>query len=142
MTAVAVTTSRPPPNPCTARQPISHVIPGASPHIAEAPTNRPAASWKTRLRPNWSPNFPASTVAIVFASRYDDTTHDRCSAPPRSPTIVGSAVETIVWSSAANSIPAATVREDQVHPPPVQRLRLARGHRFDDFPDCHEAPPG
>ena len=32
------------------------------------------------------------------------TTHDRCSSPPSSPTIVGSAVETIVWSSDASSI--------------------------------------
>ena len=31
------------------------------------------------------------------------TTHERCWIPPRSPTIVGSAVETIVWSSAASS---------------------------------------
>ena len=34
------------------------------------------------------------------------TTHDRCSRPPRSPTIVGSAVETIVWSSAARNMPS------------------------------------
>src|SRR3954464_9843453 len=39
-----------------------------------------------------------------MASRYAVTTHDRCSRPPRSPTIVGSAVETIVWSSAASSM--------------------------------------
>ena len=34
------------------------------------------------------------------------TTQDRCSSPPRSPTIVGSAVETIVWSSAARNMPS------------------------------------
>jgi hypothetical protein len=41
------------------------------------------------------------------------TTHERCSIPPRSPTIVGSAVETIVWSSEASSrtsISAAKIR--------------------------------
>ena len=43
--------------------------PLASPQKADAITNVPAASWKTRLRPNWSPNLPASTVAIVSASR-------------------------------------------------------------------------
>ena len=69
----------------------------------------PADSWKMSLRPNRSPNLPASTVAIVSASRYDDTTQVRWSAPPRSPTIVGSAVDTIVWSSAASSIPSSTV---------------------------------
>src|SRR6478735_10505367 len=40
---------------------------------------------------------------MVAASRYAVTTHERCESPPRSPTIVGSAVETIVWSSAASS---------------------------------------
>ncbi|GAA3809509.1 hypothetical protein GCM10022380_28950 [Amycolatopsis tucumanensis] len=34
------------------------------------------------------------------------TTHDRWFAPPRSATIVGRAVDTIVWSSAASSIPS------------------------------------
>ncbi|GHE97690.1 hypothetical protein GCM10017786_33080 [Amycolatopsis deserti] len=34
------------------------------------------------------------------------TTHDRWFAPPRSATMVGRAVETIVWSSAASSIPS------------------------------------
>ncbi|GHF72185.1 hypothetical protein GCM10017566_52560 [Amycolatopsis bartoniae] len=34
------------------------------------------------------------------------TTHDRWFAPPRSATIVGSAVETMVWSRAASSIPS------------------------------------
>ncbi len=32
-----------------------------------------------------------------------------CPAPPRSPTIVGSAVETIVWSSADSSMPSRIV---------------------------------
>src|SRR3954454_11108588 len=36
-------------------------------------------------------------------------THERWPAPPRSPTMVGRAVETIVWSSAASSIPPSTV---------------------------------
>ncbi len=36
------------------------------------------------------------------ASRYAVTTQERCSRPPRSPTIVGSAVATIVWSSDAS----------------------------------------
>src|SRR5262245_16248051 len=51
-----------------------------------------------------SPSFPASGVEIVDASRYAVTTHDRCSIPQRSPTIVGSAVDTIVESSDASSI--------------------------------------
>jgi hypothetical protein len=38
---------------------------------------------------------------MVEVSRYAVTTHDRCSMPPSSPTMVGSAVATIVWSSDA-----------------------------------------
>ena len=109
MTAVAVTIRQPAAKPWTARQPISQLMLAARPHIAEATTNTAAETWKSSLRPNWSPNLPASTVAMVSASRYDDTTQDRCSAPPRSPTMVGRAVETMVWSSAASSIPTRIV---------------------------------
>ena len=41
----------------------------ASAHISEAATNSPALSWKMSLRPNRSPNLPASTVAMVSVSR-------------------------------------------------------------------------
>ena len=109
ISAIAVTISAPAPNPWTARQPISQVMLVAAPHSADATTNIPAATWKTLLRPNRSPNLPARTVAIVSASRYDDTTQDRWPAPPRSPTMVGSAVDTIVWSSAASSMPSSRV---------------------------------
>ncbi len=106
------------------------------------PTRRrtsPAETWKISLRPNRSPNLPASTVAIVSASRYDDTTQDRWPAPPRSPTIVGSAVETIVWSSADEQHAEQDGDEDQVHPPPVDpgvRFRwTGRG-----LGQCHVCP--
>src|SRR5690606_32644635 len=50
----------------------------------------------------------------VCASRYAVTTHASRSTPPSSPTIVGSAVATIVWSSAPSSItsrrPPKTIR--------------------------------
>src|SRR5689334_10367661 len=42
----------------------------------------------------------------VDATRYAVTTHDRWFRPPRSPTMVGSAVATMVWSSAASSMPS------------------------------------
>jgi len=45
-------------------------------------------------------------VLTVVVNRYAVTTHDRFCTSPSSPTIVGSAVDTIVWSSAASSIPA------------------------------------
>ena len=66
---MAVTINSPAAKPCTARHAISHSRFWASPHSAEATTNIAAASWNTRLRPNWSPNLPASTVATVSASR-------------------------------------------------------------------------
>ena len=109
ISAVAVTIRPPAPIPCTARQPTSQLMVPASAHITEAPTKMPALSWKTSLRPNRSPNLPASTVAMVSVSRYDVTTQETCAPPPRSPTMVGSAVETIVWSSAASSMPSMIV---------------------------------
>lgn len=67
--AVAVTASPPAPTPWTARQAINQPIDSDSPQAAEAITKLPAETWNTSLRPNRSPNFPASTVAIVSASR-------------------------------------------------------------------------
>src|SRR4051794_21062319 len=64
------------------------------------------AARKTGLRPYMSPSLPYSGVDAVDASRYEVTTQERWLRPPRSPTIVGSAVETIVWSSAARNIPS------------------------------------
>src|SRR3954469_25612321 len=106
MRAMAVTISPPAPRPCTARAPISMAMFCASPHTAEPATNTTALSWNMNLRPNRSPNLPASTVPTVSASRYPVTTQDMCPAPPRSATIVGRAVATIVWSSAASSMPS------------------------------------
>src|SRR3954470_24469510 len=47
---------------------------------------------------------PHSGIVTVAARRYAVTTHERRSMPPSSPTIVGRAVDTIVWSSDARSI--------------------------------------
>jgi hypothetical protein len=55
---------------------------------------------------------------IVEASRYAVTTHERCCRPPRSPTIVGSAVATIVWSSEAS-------RTTRISAPKITRTRGA-----------------
>ena len=43
-------------------------------------------------------------VLAVAVSRYAVTTQESSFSPPRSLVIVGSAVDTIVWSSAASSI--------------------------------------
>ena len=44
----------------------------------------------------------------VAASRYAVTTQESWSRPPSSPTIVGRAVDTIVWSSEASSIASSS----------------------------------
>jgi hypothetical protein len=62
------------------------------------------AIWKTVLRPYWSPSLPYKGVDTVLVNRYAVTTHDSELNPPRSPTMVGSAVDTIVWSRLANTI--------------------------------------
>src|SRR4051794_40416944 len=102
--ACALTMRPPPPRPWIARNAISSVIPCASPHSAEPIRKITSAACRTILRPKRSPSFPYSGVTTVTASRYAVTTQDRCSRPPSSSTIVGSAVETIVWSSDASSI--------------------------------------
>jgi hypothetical protein len=66
------------------------------------------AACNTILRPNRSPNLPYSGTTMVDVSRYAVTTHDRLLRPPSSPTIVGSAVDTMVWSSAASSITSSS----------------------------------
>src|SRR5215217_1376756 len=45
-------------------------------------------------------------MTSVVASRYAVVIHAMCETPPRSPTMVGIAVETMVWSRAAMSMPA------------------------------------
>ena len=96
ISAVAVTASPPPPMPWTARKMISVVMSSASPQKNEPTMKISTLSWKTRLRPKRSPNLPARTAAIVSASMYAVTTQLMCPPPPRSPTMVGNAVETIV----------------------------------------------
>ncbi len=64
------------------------------------------AAWKKIFRPYWSPSLPHSGVDTVVASRYAVITQAMCDPPRRSPTIVGSAVDTMVWSSAASSMPS------------------------------------
>ena len=96
ITAVVVTINPPPPRPCNARKAISDGMFCASPHSAEPIRKRTIAVCKITFRPYRSPSFPYSGVTIVEASKYAVTTHERCLTPPRSPTIVGSAVETIV----------------------------------------------
>ncbi|CAM5676116.1 hypothetical protein SSPIM334S_07189 [Streptomyces spiroverticillatus] len=92
----------------------------ARPHRNEPVMKMIAEIWKTTFRPKRSPNLPTRTVATVSARRYAVTTHDMCAAPPRSETIVGRAVPTIVWSRAARRTPSMIV------PKTMLRLRPSR----------------
>src|SRR6516225_1542256 len=80
----------------------------ASPESAEPIRKMTIEASKNVLRPYRSPSLPHSGVDTVDASRYAVTTQDRCDSPCRSPAIVGSAVATIVWSSAASSSPSSS----------------------------------
>ena len=75
------------------------------------------ADWNMILRPCRSESLPQTGVETVEASRVADTTHASCSCPPSSPTIVGSAVATIVWDSAATSMPSIS---------PTSTVRICR----------------
>src|SRR5580692_3610811 len=103
----APTISPPPPSPCTARNAINSTIECASPDSAEPTKKITIEAWKNLFRPYMSPSLPHNGVDTVEASRYAVITHDRCDNPCRSPAIVGSAVATIVWSSAASNIPSS-----------------------------------
>lgn len=120
ISAIAVTSRPPAPMPCIPRQAISIVMFVAGPHRNEPVMKMITDAWKTTLRPKRSPNLPTSTVATVSASRYAVTTHDMCAAPPRSDTIVGRAVPTIVWSRAARSMPSMIVTKTM-----LRRSRLS-----------------
>src|SRR5262249_39904635 len=108
-TIVCAPVSRPPPPmPWTARNAINWSMVWDSPASAEPIRKMTIEAWKNALRPYRSPSLPHSGVDTVDASRYAVTTQDRCDNPCRSPAIVGSAVATIVWSSAASSIPSSS----------------------------------
>ena len=62
------------------------------------------------LRPWTSPSFPYSGTVTVEPSMYAVKTHEYWLIPPSSETTLGSAVATIVWSSAASS--SATIRPE------------------------------
>ena len=93
----------PPPTPWSARNAISSPMVWDSPDSAEPIRKITIAARNRYLRPYWSPSLPHTWVVAVLASRYAVTTQDRWLRPPRSLTMVGSAVATIVWSSAASS---------------------------------------
>lgn len=67
MSAVAVTAIPPPPMPCSARIAMRPPMVSAAPQKNEPTMNTTTLTWNTALRPNRSPNLPASTDATVSA---------------------------------------------------------------------------
>ncbi len=84
------------------------IIEPLSPASAEPIRKMTIAAWKKILRPYWSPSLPHSGVDAVEARMYAVTTQEMCDRPCRSPAMVGSAVATMVWSSAASSRPSSS----------------------------------
>src|SRR3954451_12790028 len=109
---------RPPtPSPCTVRKPISSPMFWLKPLASDPARKIPIAAWNMILRPYRSDSLPQIGVDAVEASSVDETTQDSCSWPPSSPTMVGNAVATMVWDSAARSIPSIS---------PVSTVRICR----------------
>lgn len=65
-----------------------------SPAPTDATTKRSRAVWNISLRPAMSDSLPHSGVDAVIVSSAALATQESLSWPPRSPTIVGSAVAT------------------------------------------------
>ena len=93
---------------------MSSVMSRLSPQSTDPVRNSTSATCRTSLRPYMSPSFPATGVVIVEVSRYAVTTQKSLSIPPRSPAIVGSAVDTIVESSDAINI--TSIRAPKIGP--------------------------
>ena len=108
MIAWVPTNRPPPPSPWIARKAMSSVIVWLSPDRMDPTRKMMIAAWKNPLRPYWSPSLPHNGVEAVDESRYAVTTHERWVSSCRSATIVGRAVETIVWSSAARRSPSSS----------------------------------
>jgi len=98
----------PEPMPWMARNAISCVMLCAKPHSTE-PSRKVASAVKIiGRRPYWSASLPYSGIVAVDASTYAVTTHDKWFMPPRSPTMRGRAVATMLWSSAPR--PSTAIR--------------------------------
>ncbi len=96
MIANAIAIKPPAPRPWSARKPINWPMFCDNPDSADPIRKITIAVWNMILRPYRSLTLPYSGVDAVDVNKYAVTTHDKWSKPPRSPTIVGNAVATIV----------------------------------------------
>jgi hypothetical protein len=92
------------PAPCTARAAISHSIPGATAHAADASVNSTRPATNSRLRPYRSPSAAPVSSSTARLRLYALTVHSSASTEaPRSCWMVLSAVVTTSASSATIS---------------------------------------
>ena len=104
MIACDDTISVPAAMPWTERAMISSVMSWAMAPRIEPTMKAKMPNMNRPLRPIMSPSLPAMGRAMVCRSRKPVITHDMCSTPPSSPTMVGRAVEKIIWPSELISI--------------------------------------
>jgi hypothetical protein len=92
-----------------------------------------------------SDNLPHSGIVTVDARMYPENTQLKCDKPPRLPTTVGMAVETMVASTAARKLPPMTPNvaiARRVKKDTVVSL-LERAHSTSTTPRAHhESIPG
>ena len=110
----------PAPRPWIVRKRISRVIELAKPDSIDPPMKSASPARKIGLRPYMSARRAYRGTVTVDARRYAENTQPYSERPPRSPMIVGMAVETTVLSRAATAraaiTPAATTNCSGVMP--------------------------
>jgi len=86
----------PAPSPWMPRDTMSIHMVALRPHNNEPIAKTAIDRRNRRVAPKLSASFPAKGITTADVNRYVLTTHARPLYPPRSPTIVGSAVDTDV----------------------------------------------
>src|SRR5664279_569010 len=104
----------PAPRPCTARNAISAGMLQAKPHRIEPSRKSPMPNSMIGLRPNRSDSLPYTGTETACASRYTENSQGNWENPPRSATIEGTAVATMVESRATNDV--ASISEIRIGP--------------------------
>ena len=104
----------PAPKPWMPLNSISWIMSWAIPDRADPARKMITPTNRTHFRPYISENLPIIGMLVVEASIYAVKTQANWSNPPRSPTTLGRAVATMVWSndarSKARSMPSTLTR--------------------------------
>src|SRR5699024_5131113 len=101
---IAIGWTAPAPNPCIKRKITSINIELAKPHKIDPIKKIKTPIINIGFLPNKSDNFPKIIIDTAFINKNDEKSQLYHEQPPRSPTILGIAVATIVPSIAAINI--------------------------------------